>query len=137
MDIVITEWALDSYIQLLGSGQFTRQQYWSILRPDVEKLRGWKAGVVSKLTKGLAGLAKQRKVEVVQGRGEFASANMIKVETAQGAKIVAFDHCIIAAGSSVARIPGLPYDDKRIFDTSHLPGTQLRIALPETNLRGA
>jgi dihydrolipoamide dehydrogenase len=85
---------------------------------DVPKLRAWKAGVVGKLTKGLAGLAKQRKVEVVQGRGEFASANTIRVETPQGAKTVAFDHCIIAAGSSVARIPGLPYDDKRIFDST-------------------
>jgi dihydrolipoamide dehydrogenase len=85
---------------------------------DVSKLRGWKSGVVSKLTKGLAGLAKQRKVEVVQGRGEFASSHTIRVETAQGAKIVAFDHCIIAAGSSVTRIPGFPYDDKRIFDST-------------------
>ena len=85
---------------------------------DISKLRAWKGGVVSKLTKGLAGLAKQRKVEVVEGRGEFASANTIRVETPQGAKIVAFDHCIIAAGSSVTRIPGLPYDDKRIFDST-------------------
>jgi len=85
---------------------------------DVAKLREWKSGVVSKLTKGLAGLVKQRKVEVVQGRGEFASAHTIRVETAQGVKTVAFDHCIIAAGSSVARIPGFPYDDKRIFDST-------------------
>jgi dihydrolipoamide dehydrogenase len=85
---------------------------------DVTKLREWKGGVVSKLTKGLAGLAKQRKVEIVTGRGEFASANSIRVETADGPKLVAFDHCIIAAGSSVARIPGFPYDDKRIFDST-------------------
>jgi dihydrolipoamide dehydrogenase len=85
---------------------------------DVSKLRGWKAGVVSKLTKGLSGLARQRKVEVVQGRGEFASPNTIRVETAEGAKTVGFDSCIIAAGSSVARIPGFPYDDKRIFDST-------------------
>jgi dihydrolipoamide dehydrogenase len=85
---------------------------------DVGKLREWKAGVVSKLTKGLAGLAKQRKVDVVQGRGEFASANTIRVDTPQGAKTVAFDHCIIAAGSSVARIPGFPYDDDRVFDST-------------------
>jgi dihydrolipoamide dehydrogenase len=85
---------------------------------DVAKLRSWKGGVVGKLTKGLAGLAKQRKVEVVQGRGEFAGANTIRVETPDGAKTVAFDHCIIAAGSSVARIPGFPYDDKRIFDST-------------------
>jgi dihydrolipoamide dehydrogenase len=85
---------------------------------DVAKLREWKGGVVSKLTKGLAGLAKQRKVQVVTGRGEFASANTLRVETAEGPKVVAFDHCIIAAGSSVARIPGFPYDDKRMFDST-------------------
>jgi dihydrolipoamide dehydrogenase len=85
---------------------------------DVTKLRTWKSGVVGKLTKGLAGLAKQRKVQVVHGRGEFASANTIRVETSEGAKTVAFDQCIIAAGSSVARIPGFPYDDKRIFDST-------------------
>jgi dihydrolipoamide dehydrogenase len=85
---------------------------------DIGKLREWKSGVVSKLTKGLVGLAKQRKVQVVTGRGEFASANTLRVETAEGPKVVAFDHCIIAAGSSVARIPGFPYDDKRIFDST-------------------
>jgi dihydrolipoamide dehydrogenase len=85
---------------------------------EIAKLREWKAGVVTKLTRGLAGLAKQRKVEVVQGRGEFASANTIRVETADGSKTVAFDHCIIAAGSSVAKIPGFPYDDKRVFDST-------------------
>ena len=87
-------------------------------RIDVAKLREWKSGVVSKLTKGLAGLAKQRKVEVLQGRGEFATANTLRVETAHGTKTVAFEHCVIAAGSSVARIPGFPYDDKRIFDST-------------------
>jgi dihydrolipoamide dehydrogenase len=85
---------------------------------DIDKIRDWKAGVVSKLTKGLAGLAKQRKVEVVTGRGEFASANTIRVETAEGLKVVGFDHCIIAAGSSVTRIPGFPYDDARLFDST-------------------
>jgi dihydrolipoamide dehydrogenase len=85
---------------------------------ELEKLREWKASVVSKLTKGLAGLAKQRKVQIVQGRGEFASANTIRVDTADGPKTVGFDHAIIAAGSSVARIPGFPYDDKRIFDST-------------------
>ena len=85
---------------------------------DIDKLRAWKAGVVGKLTKGLSGLARQRKVQVVTGRGEFASANTLKVETAEGVKTIAFEHCIIAAGSSVARIPGFPYDDKRIIDST-------------------
>ena len=85
---------------------------------EIDKLRAWKAGVVGKLTKGLSGLAKQRKVQVVTGRGEFASPNTLKVETAEGVKTIAFDQCIIAAGSSVARIPGFPYDDKRIIDST-------------------
>ncbi len=85
---------------------------------DIDKLRAWKSGVVGKLTKGLSGLAKQRKVQVVTGRGEFASPNTITVDTAEGIKTIAFDNCIIAAGSSVARIPGFPYDDQRIIDST-------------------
>ena len=85
---------------------------------EIAKLREWKGNVVAKLTTGLAGLAKQRKVQVVQGRAELASANTLRVETTDGPKIVAFDHCIIAAGSSVARIPGFPYDDKRMIDST-------------------
>ena len=85
---------------------------------DIDKLRAWKDGVLGKLTKGLGGMAKQRKVQVITGRGEFASANTIRVETADGIKTVAFENCIIAAGSSVARIPGFPYDDPRIIDST-------------------
>jgi len=89
-------------------------------RPKVslDKLRQWKAGVVGRLTKGLAGLARQRKVDVVHGKGQFATANSLKVETAQGARTISFDHCIIAAGSSAAKIPGFPYEDNRIIDST-------------------
>ena len=85
---------------------------------EIDKLRAWKDGVLGKLTKGLSGLAKQRKVQVITGRGEFTSANTIRVETAEGTKTVAFDSCIIAAGSSVAKIPGFPYEDPRIIDST-------------------
>jgi len=85
---------------------------------DVDKLRAWKESVIGKLTKGLTVLAKQRKVEVVHGTGKFTSPHMIRVETATGAKTVSFEHCIIAAGSSVARIPGFPYDDPRLMDST-------------------
>jgi dihydrolipoamide dehydrogenase len=74
--------------------------------------------VVGKLTKGLSGLAKQRKVEVVQGTGKFTSPRTLLVEGPGGAKTIAFDHCIIAAGSESARIPGLPYDDERLIDST-------------------
>ncbi len=85
---------------------------------ELDKLRAWKQGVVGKLTKGLSGLAKQRKVTVVEGKGEFASPNTIRVETGGGVKTVSFDHCVIAAGSSVLRIPGFPYDDPRLIDST-------------------
>jgi len=85
---------------------------------ELDKLRAWKESVVGKLTKGLTGLAKQRKVRVVQGKGTFTSPNMIQVETSDGLKAVSFEHCIIAAGSSVARIPGFPYDDPRLMDST-------------------
>jgi dihydrolipoamide dehydrogenase len=85
---------------------------------EIDKLRAWKDSVIGKLTKGLGGLAKQRKVQVVTGRGEFASANTIRVDTPDGVKTVAFESCIIAAGSSVANIPGFQYDDPRIIDST-------------------
>jgi dihydrolipoyl dehydrogenase len=87
-------------------------------KTDLDRLRAWKDGVVGKLTKGLAGLAKARKVTVVEGRAQFASPNSLEVETKDGRKVVSFDHCIIAAGSQSARIPGLPYDDPRLLDST-------------------
>lgn len=85
---------------------------------DINKLRTWKESVIEKLTKGLKALAKQRKVEVVHGIGKFVTPHLIQVETADGRKTVSFDHCIIAAGSSVTRIPGFPYDDPRLIDST-------------------
>ena len=85
---------------------------------EVDKLRTWKDSVISKLTKGLTALAKQRKVEVIHGIGKFISSHLIQVETASGIKSVSFEHCIIAAGSSVTRIPDFPYDDPRLIDST-------------------
>jgi dihydrolipoamide dehydrogenase len=96
---------------------------------EIDKLRAWKDGVIGKLTQGLAALVKQRKVTVVQGKGEFASPNMIRVDTKEGVKTVSFDNCIIAAGSSVARIPGFPYDNPRLIDSTGA------LALPEVPQR--
>ena len=87
-------------------------------RTDLDKLRGWKDGVVSKLTKGLTGLAKARKVTVVEGSAKFTSPQTIEVENKEGRKVVSFDHCIIAAGSQSAQIPGFPYDDPRLMDST-------------------
>jgi dihydrolipoamide dehydrogenase len=85
---------------------------------DIDKLRGWKESIIGKLTGGLGGLAKARKVQIVTGKGMFSSANSITVETAEGSKVVAFKNAIIAAGSAVARIPGFPYDDPRLIDST-------------------
>jgi dihydrolipoamide dehydrogenase len=85
---------------------------------DINGIRAWKESVISKSTGGLVALAKQRKVQVVNGKAKFTSPNMLSVESAEGTKTVSFDNIIIAAGSSVARIPGLPYDDPRIIDST-------------------
>jgi dihydrolipoamide dehydrogenase len=85
---------------------------------DIDQIRTWKESVISKLTGGLSALAKQRKVQVVHGTAKFASANSLVVKTADGNKTITFDTAIIAAGSSVARIPGFPYDDPRIIDST-------------------
>src|SRR5690606_23760602 len=68
-------------------------------RIDTDKLRGWKNGVVGQLTRGLAGMAKQRKVRVVHGTGRFTGANRIDVTRDGETETVEFDQCIIAAGS--------------------------------------
>ena len=85
---------------------------------DIAKILGWKQSVVNKLTGGLSALAKQRKVHVVQGTAKFTSPNHLEVATKDGKKSISFDNAIIAAGSSVARIPGFPYDDPRIIDST-------------------
>ncbi|MDX1572552.1 MAG: dihydrolipoyl dehydrogenase [Methylophaga sp.] len=85
---------------------------------DLKQLAGWKDSVVDKLTGGLKGLAKKRKVEIVQGEGEFSSANSLLVKTADGEKTISFDNCIIAAGSRVTKIPVFPNDDPRMMDST-------------------
>ena len=85
---------------------------------DVDKLRGWKESVVGKLTGGLSGLAKGRKVTVVRGTGTFTGPNAIRVEGDDGAKTVTFDNCIIAAGSEPVTLPFIPHDDPRVIDST-------------------
>jgi dihydrolipoamide dehydrogenase len=85
---------------------------------DAGKLVAWKDQVVSRLTRGLAGLAKQREVQVVQGIGEFRSPHLLAVETATGPVTIRFARAIIAAGSQPVRIPGFPYNDPRIWDST-------------------
>src|SRR5882757_9991464 len=77
---------------------------------DAAAIRGWKDGVVKRLTGGLVGLAKQRKVKTLTGEGKFTSANTLRVETAEGARVVRFNKAIIAAGSEPAAPGFIPAD---------------------------
>jgi dihydrolipoamide dehydrogenase len=85
---------------------------------DLEALRDYKQGVVSKLTKGLAGMAGKRRVEVVQGRAEFSGSHALTIDNDDGGRELTFSQCIIAAGSRVIRIPGIPWEDERVMDST-------------------
>ncbi|OZB61683.1 MAG: dihydrolipoyl dehydrogenase [Lysobacterales bacterium 14-68-21] len=85
---------------------------------EIDKLRDFKSKVVGKLTGGLAGMAKQRKVRTVQGTGSFISPNEMEVQTAEGSKLIRFEYAIIAAGSQAVRLPAFPWDDERIMDST-------------------
>ena len=85
---------------------------------DIDQLRGWKEKVVGKMTTGLTGMAKARKVTVVQGVGQFLGPNHIEVTAGDGSKkVIAFQKAIIAAGSSVVKLPFVP-EDPRIVDST-------------------
>jgi dihydrolipoamide dehydrogenase len=84
---------------------------------DLDRLRAWKSEVVSRLTGGLATLAKQRKVEVVRGEGRFVSPHVIEVQREGTPERIRFEQCIVAAGSEPTRLPGWP-DDPRIMDST-------------------
>ncbi|MEE4377692.1 MAG: dihydrolipoyl dehydrogenase [Candidatus Competibacteraceae bacterium] len=85
---------------------------------DLDALRSWKDGVVSKLTGGLKGLAKQRKVQVVQGVGQFLDPNHLEVTDNDGKPtVIHFERAIIAAGSQPVKLPFIP-DDSRIVDST-------------------
>ena len=86
---------------------------------DVDKLRAWKDAVVGRLTGGLAGLAKQRKVTTIRGYGRFTSPYQLQVELADGgATTVGFEQAIIAAGSEPLTLPFMPCSDHRVVDST-------------------
>lgn len=87
-------------------------------KTDIDKLRDWKDSVVKQLTGGLSGLAKGRKVQVVNGYGRFSGPNMIEVQNDDGLTKVSFDQCIIAAGSEPVTLPFIPHDDDRVIDST-------------------
>lgn len=85
---------------------------------DIDKLRGFKEKVIGQLTGGLSGLAKQRKVSVAHGTAGFLSPNQLSLEHDGQTQIIDFKNAIIAAGSEVTRIPGFPYEDDRLIDST-------------------
>ena len=95
---------------------------------DLAKLVGWKDSVVGQLTKGLSGLARQRKINVLHGIGSFDSATTLRVERGHShshshsdsgaATIVHFEKAIIAVGSQAVRIGAFPNDDPRLMDST-------------------
>ncbi len=85
----------------------------------LDKLRGYKEKVVNQLTKGLAGMAKQRKVRTVQGVATFVSANELEIVGDDGkTQLLRFEQCIIAAGSQAVKLPNFPWDDPRVMDST-------------------
>ena len=95
---------------------------------DLGRLREWKGEVVGKLTGGLGGLARQRKVKVVTGTAKFTSDHTVDVDGTS----ITFENCILAAGSRAATLPGLPEDERIVDSTSALeladvPGRMLVI----------
>ncbi len=85
---------------------------------DLDGINGFKNKVVGKLTGGLAGLARQRKVKVVHGVAQFVDQNNIDVDSNGEVTRIAFENCIIAAGSQATEIPVFPNDDPRLMDST-------------------
>ncbi|CAM3776867.1 dihydrolipoyl dehydrogenase [Avibacterium endocarditidis] len=85
---------------------------------DIDKIRGWKEKVINQLTGGLAGMAKMRKVQVVNGYGKFSGPNTIIVAGDEGETTIHFDNAIIAAGSRPIQLPFIPHEDPRIWDST-------------------
>ncbi|CAK8744098.1 Dihydrolipoyl dehydrogenase [Sodalis praecaptivus] len=85
---------------------------------DIDKVRTWKEKVVNQLTGGLSGMAKARKVKVVNGYGQFTGANTLQVEGENGTTTITFDNAIIAAGSRPIQLPFIPHDDPRVWDST-------------------
>ncbi|KVE76954.1 dihydrolipoyl dehydrogenase [Burkholderia vietnamiensis] len=92
---------------------------------DLDKLRDFKGGVVKKLTTGLAGMAKARKVEVVTGIGAFVDPFHMEVQGDNGKKVVKFKQAIIAAGSQAVKLPFMPEDPRVVDSTGALELRQL------------
>src|SRR5687767_3577404 len=105
------------------AGEAKHATNWGLTYPDpkidLDKLRSFKDGVVSKLTGGLGQLSKQRKITFVQGKASFIDAKSLSIElTAGGTDTLSFEHAIIATGSQPSVIPGLSIKSDRLMDST-------------------
>ena len=85
---------------------------------DIDKLRAHKDKVVGTMNTGLSGMAKARKVRTITGLGKFVSPNELEIDEGGIRKVLRFEHCIIAAGSQPVKLPGFPWDDPRVMDST-------------------
>ncbi|MGS0682433.1 dihydrolipoyl dehydrogenase [Shewanella sp. 125m-7] len=85
---------------------------------DLDKLREYKQSVIGQLTNGLGGMSKMRKVNVVNGLGKFTGPNTLEVQGEDGVKVVHFEQAIIAAGSRPIKLPFIPHEDPRVWDST-------------------
>lgn len=85
---------------------------------DLQQTRQWKQGIVSKLTAGLAALARQRKVEIIRGTARFTSPHTLEVKHGDAARTVRFEQAVIATGSAAVEIPGFPRGHERVMDST-------------------
>ena len=82
---------------------------------DIKTVRDWKNKIINQLSGGIAQMAKARKVETIEGVATFISDKEIQVDRKSEKENITFDHCIIAAGSSSSKIPGIPFDNKNVL----------------------
>jgi dihydrolipoamide dehydrogenase len=85
---------------------------------DLDQVRAHKEKVIGQLTQGLGGMAKMRKVKVVNGFAKFTGANTMVVEGEGGNTTINFDNAIIAAGSRPIKLPFIPHEDPRVWDST-------------------
>lgn len=85
---------------------------------DLEKIKDHKESVVGKLTAGLDALCKARKVERIVGTGTFKSENQLLVKTEEEEQLITFTDIIISVGSRPVELPGIPYEDERVWDST-------------------
>jgi len=108
--------ALLHVAKVIADAQATSEHGVSFAGPeiDLDALRAWKDSVVKRLTGGVSGLAKARRVQVLEGGGRFTGPHALAV----GDKTVTFDHAVVAAGSRAIELPGIPHDDERVMDST-------------------